>query len=45
MREYNKNHCTELVPRRGFHYRLAPEEENDMLTGYRHNSVTPFMLN
>ena len=33
------------MPRKGFHYRLASEEENDNLTGFRHNSVTPYMLN
>lgn len=45
MRDYNQENCQEVVPRRGFHYRLASEEENDNLTGFRHNSVTPFMLN
>ncbi len=44
LKKYQNENCEENVSRKGFHYRLADEEENLRLSGYRHNAVTPFML-
>ena len=45
MKKFNEENGGDKVSRKGYHYRLASEEENTLLTGYRHNAVTPFMLN
>ena len=39
----NEN-CEQKVSRKGFHFRLAQKELSHQLTGYRFNSVTPFLL-
>ena len=30
------------IPKKHFHFRLAPEEASNRLTGFMHNAVTPF---
>jgi len=44
LKNYQNSNCEQKAPRKGFHYRLADEEEALKLSGYRHNAVTPFML-
>lgn len=31
--------------KKNFHFRLAPEDVTYQLTGYRHNALTPFLMN
>lgn len=45
MKNYYEKNIGDKISRKYFHYRLASEEENEEISGYRHNSVTPFMLN
>lgn len=45
MKNYYEKNIGDNISRKYFHYRLASEEENEEISGYRHNSVTPFMLN
>ena len=45
MKKFNEDNGGVKISWKGFHYWLASEEENEMLTGYRHNAVTPFMFN
>lgn len=44
LKAYQNDNCVEKAPRKGFHFRLANEEESAKLSGYRHNAVTPFMF-
>ena len=44
LKAYQNDNCEYKVSRKGFHYRLAKDETSNRLTGYRFNSVTPFML-
>lgn len=32
------------LPRKRFHFQLAPEDVNARITGYAHNAVSPFGL-
>lgn len=45
MKSFQNERCDDKVSRKGFHYRLAKDEKSYELSGYRHNSVTPFLLN
>lgn len=44
LKGYQNDNCEDKVSRKGFHYRLAKEETSSQLTGYRFNSVTPFLM-
>lgn len=34
----------ERLPKKRFHFQLASDADNDRLSGYKHNAVTPFAL-
>ena len=44
LKAFQNDNCEAKAPRKGFHFRLANEDESNALSGYRHNAVTPFMF-
>ena len=44
LKAFQNDNCDDKVSRKGFHFRLAKEETSNELSGYRFNSVTPFLM-
>lgn len=45
LKKYQNENDESKIGQKGFHYRLASDEDSYRLTGYMHNAVTPFMFN
>lgn len=45
MKKYYEENEKSSISKKRFHYRLASEEDNLMISGYKFNSVTPINLN
>ena len=45
LKKFQNDNAPKKVGQKGFHYRLASDEDSYKITGYMHNAVTPFMFN